>query len=42
MCEINEKFLIAIANLTEAVKINTQTIVRIAEVLELDTAEAEV
>jgi len=42
MCEINEKLLIAIANLTETIKINTQTIIKIAEALELDTTEAEV
>ncbi len=41
MCEINEKLLIAIADLTETIRLNTQTIVKIAEALELDTAEAE-
>ncbi len=42
MCEINEKLLIAIADLTETIKINTQTIVKIAGALGLDTEEAEV
>lgn len=41
MCEFEEKLLVAILDLGEAVKTNTLLLKSIAEVLELESPEAE-